>query len=134
VEEDDELEIELEEDNTSMPVLIWEAVQVGFSIEQLWQVEEELVSPSTAATKVKSKTSLSNKIVDVWVENRRMKGAPWKEPLPESCILPSRTLGDVLTVAMQKHSHTGKITMLTVHGNNQDPSSESSEKAFTDGE
>jgi hypothetical protein len=58
-EEDDESDIELEEDdNTLMSVLIREAVQAGFLIEQLQQAEEELASPSTPATKVKSKTLL----------------------------------------------------------------------------
>jgi hypothetical protein len=130
-EEDDDSEIESEEDvNTSTPVLIREAVQAGFLIEQLWQAEEELASPSTPATKIKSKTSLSNKIVEVWVENRRKKGAPWKGPLPEPRISPSRTLGDVLTVAMQNRSHTGKITTLTFHGSNQEQSSESSDRSW----
>jgi DNA-directed RNA polymerase subunit L len=130
-EEDDESDIELEEDdNTLMSVLIREAVQAGFSIERLQQAEEELASPSTPAMKVKSKTLLSNKIVEVWAGNMRKKGAPWKGPLPEPRISPSHTLGNVLTVAIQNCLHAGKIMASTVHGSNQDQSSDYSIRSW----
>jgi hypothetical protein len=107
-----------------MPVLIQEAVQVGFSIEQLQQAKEKLASLMTPSTKVKSKASLSSRIIDVWMENRRKKGAPWKGSLPEPRISPSHTFGDVLALAAKNHSHAGKFMMLTFHGSNQDQSSE----------
>jgi hypothetical protein len=51
---EDESEIKSEEDdNTWMPVLIQEAVQVGFLIEQLQQAKEKLASLMTPSTKVK---------------------------------------------------------------------------------
>jgi hypothetical protein len=37
-------------------------------------------------------------------------------------------LGNVLTVAIQNRSHAGKITTSTVHGSNQDQSSDYSRK------
>jgi hypothetical protein len=63
------------DDNTSTPVLIREAMQVGFLIEQLWQTEE-LASLTLPSMNVKSKTSLSSNIINVWMGNQRKNGAP----------------------------------------------------------
>jgi hypothetical protein len=63
------------DDNTSTPVLIREAMQVGFLIEQLWQAEE-LASLTLPSMNVKSKTSLSSNIINVWMGNQRKNGAP----------------------------------------------------------
>jgi hypothetical protein len=74
--------------------------------------------------KVKSKTSLSSKIIDVWMENQRKVGAPWKGPLPKPSKSPLHIFGNVLASAMKNHSHAGKISTLTINGGDQDQSLE----------
>jgi hypothetical protein len=106
----DDSEVKSEEDDDiSSSVLIQEAVQAGFSIEQLRQVEDGLVSLTPPSIKVKPKTSLSSKIVEVWMDNRRKKCAPWKGSLSKPRVSPSRTFDDALALVMKIHSHANNI-------------------------
>jgi nitrogen regulatory protein PII-like uncharacterized protein len=91
----------VKEDNTSTSVLIREAMDAGFSIEQLQQAAEELASSKSSSKQVKSSSqlSLSNQIVDVWLENQKMKGNPWPLPKPRKSLM--CTFGDVLDVALK---------------------------------
>jgi hypothetical protein len=112
------------EDNTSMSVLIREAMQAGFSINQLRQAEEELASPTPPSRKVKnsSKPLLSSQIIDVWMENQRKKENPWKGPLPKSHKSSMRTFGDVLALAMKSRSNIGNKSMSKFESRDQDQS------------
>jgi hypothetical protein len=49
----------VEEDSTSSPMLIREAMQAGFTIDQLHQAEEDFASPTTSSTRVKNSSKLS---------------------------------------------------------------------------
>jgi hypothetical protein len=49
----------VEEDSTSSPVLIREAMKAGFTINQLHQAEEDLASPTMPSTWVKNSSKLS---------------------------------------------------------------------------
>jgi hypothetical protein len=95
----------VEEDSTSSPVLIREAMQPGFPVDQIRQAEEELVSQSLSSRQVKnsSKLSLSSWIIDVWLENLRKKGNPWSGPSLKPHKSPLRTFGDVLALAMKSY-------------------------------
>jgi hypothetical protein len=75
---DDESGSESEEEDISTPMLVKEALDAGFSVEQVRQAEAEIPTPTSTSPKVKSlpKASISSKIVDVWVQNRKLKGKP----------------------------------------------------------
>jgi hypothetical protein len=76
-------------------------VQEGFLIEQLRQAEDELASSTPPSIKVKPKISLSSKIVEVWMDNRRKNCAPWKGSLPKPHVSPSRMFGDALALVIR---------------------------------
>jgi hypothetical protein len=64
-EDDDSLLVSDDDDFTS-PTLVKEAIEAGFTIEQVHQVEEELVSPALEKSKVSSKLkdeSISKKLL-----------------------------------------------------------------------
>lgn len=100
---DSSLEETSEEDITvSTPVLIKEAAAAGFSLSDLQRAEQELQSPSQVCAGP-SNSLIANKIVSTLVQ-RKLKGQPWKGPLPPPRVSPPRTLGDAIAVAKVSHS------------------------------
>jgi hypothetical protein len=89
---DDEYSLEESDDEEiAVITLLEEAIVVGFSMKQLCQDEEEL-------TQLKE-DSMSKKVVDLWVANRRNKAKLWRGPLPPPRQSPLRTLGDAMAKA-----------------------------------
>jgi hypothetical protein len=113
----------VEEGTPTSQALIQEALQAGFTIDQIRLAEEDLTSPTTSSLKVRnsSKLSLSSQIVDVWMENRRKKVQPWKDPLPKPRKSQLRTFGDALALATRDSSASGKKSAMTVHDRDQSP-------------
>jgi hypothetical protein len=69
--------MESEEEDTSTPTLISEALNTGFSLEQIKIAEAELDSPQQSSTQVCSNLkqgSISKQLIDVWTANRKVKG------------------------------------------------------------
>jgi hypothetical protein len=130
LDEEDSEEEAAEADSLSSLVLIEEAMQAGFTIDQIRRAEEDLASPTTSPAQVKkrSKFSLSNQIVEVWMENRRKRVDPWKGPLPKPCKLPLWTFEDVLALAMRDCSKPGIKSKPIVH--NRDQSSVSHDRSW----
>jgi hypothetical protein len=99
-EDDSSEESETEE---ATPTLIREALEAGFTIEQLRQAEAELETPSPSTPKVVrtnlKEDSMAKQIVGTWITNRRKNGKPWTGPLPPPRKSPLRTLGDALAKA-----------------------------------
>jgi hypothetical protein len=101
-EEDDELSLKSDDDDITSPTLVTEALEAGFTIDQIHQAEEELESPSSEKPKVSSKVrdeSISKKLLELWSTNCRSRVRPWKGPLssPRQSLL--HMLGDVLANA-----------------------------------
>jgi hypothetical protein len=83
-------------------MLLREAIDAGFSADQICQAEDELETPPTSTPKVRMKLkegSISQQIVDTWISNRRKNGKSWSGPLPPPCNSPLRTLGDAMAKA-----------------------------------
>jgi hypothetical protein len=97
---DDDSSTGSEEDKATTPELVAEAIEAGFTVDQIRQAEAELESPSTPKVCSKLKDgSISKQIVEVWINNRRNQGKPWTGPLPPPQKSPLRTLGDALANA-----------------------------------
>jgi hypothetical protein len=61
----------------SSPELVNESIEVGFTVDQLRQAEDELSSPSSVTPKACNhlkEGSIVKKVIDVWVDNQRNKG------------------------------------------------------------
>jgi hypothetical protein len=89
-------------DDHSTPALVREALAAGFTVDHLRQAEDELVTPSAETPKVCAKMkegSITGKIVETWVTNRRSKMKPWSGPLPPPRHSPLQTLGDAMANA-----------------------------------
>jgi hypothetical protein len=130
-EDDEESEEDsVEEDNTSSPVLIREAMQLSFSINQLRQAEEELASLTSRQVKNSYKLSLSSQIIDIWMENQRKKGNPWTGPLLKPCKSPMHTFDDALALATKNCSITGNKSMLKFQDRDQNQSSVSPDRSW----
>jgi hypothetical protein len=74
--ESDDQSMESEEEDTSTPTLISEALNAGFSLEQIKIAEVELDSPQQSSTQVCSnlKQGSISQLIDVWTANRKVKG------------------------------------------------------------
>jgi hypothetical protein len=100
--EEDEQVKESEKEDITTPMLLSEALNVGFSLEQIKLAEAELESPQQMTTKVRSNLkqgSISKQIVDVWMANHKGKAEPWSGPLPPPRMSSLRTLGDMFAKA-----------------------------------
>jgi hypothetical protein len=93
------LSLESDDDDITSPSLVTEALEAGFTIDQIHQAEEELESPSSEKPKVSSKVrdeSISKKLLELWSTNCRSRVQPWKGPLPSPRQSLLHMLGDVL--------------------------------------
>jgi hypothetical protein len=87
----------------SSPTLIVEALLVGYSLDEIRQAANELEALPSPASKAYSKLkqgSISKRIVDVWVDNRKGKIKPWVGPLPPPRQSPMRPFRDVFAKAL----------------------------------
>lgn len=83
----------------STPVFINEALDAGFTIEQLAMAEHALdsgISSSPNALRLP-------KVIVSELVRRKLAGTPWKAPLPSPRVSPPRTLGDFLATANRQH-------------------------------
>jgi hypothetical protein len=101
------------------PMLMDEALAVGFTIDQIHQVEAELETPSTSTPKVQMKLkegSFSKQIIDAWVRNRWNDGKPWIGPVPPPRKSPLRTLGDAIaTTKVENHQKLLSLNAMKDH-------------------
>jgi hypothetical protein len=102
-----------DDEDITTPTLMSESLEAGFTVEHLRQAEADLRTPTSSTGKVRvnlSECSISKKIVDAWINNRRNIGKPWCGPLPPPRESPLRTLGDALANAKvqirRKASHS----------------------------
>jgi hypothetical protein len=89
VVEDDDLS------EPSTPQFISQALDAGFTIDELSRAEKALDSGTTP---IPSDVKLSKSIVSNLVQ-RKIEGKPWQGPLPSPRVSPPRTLGDYLATA-----------------------------------
>jgi hypothetical protein len=105
VSEDDDSSSNLEEDEATTLELVGEAIEAGFTVDQICQVEAELESPSTHKVCSKLKDgSISKQIVEVWTNNKQNQRKPWTGPLPPPWKSPLHMLGDALANAKVEYS------------------------------
>jgi hypothetical protein len=103
--DDDASSMSSEEEGLDSPALVREVIEAGFMVNQIYQTEQELSSPSPAtpmAGKHLKEGSIPKKIIDVWVGNRWNVDRPWSGPLPLPRQSPMRTLGDALAKSKVK--------------------------------
>jgi hypothetical protein len=75
-----------------MPEFISDAMDAGFTLEQLSKAERALNLGNTPCS---DDVNLSKKIVSKDVQ-RKINGRPWQGPLPPPRVSPPRMLGDFL--------------------------------------
>lgn len=92
-ESDDEALVEKQSPST--PEFIVEALDAGFTVDQLARAEKALASSNVPSS---GDRLLPNSIVAKMVE-RKLAGAPWQGPLPSPRVSPPRTLGDCVSKA-----------------------------------
>jgi hypothetical protein len=71
-------------------------------MDQIHQAKEELSTPPHDSSKVcenMKEASLTKKVIDDWIHNRRNRGQSWSSLLPSPRQSPLRTLGDALANA-----------------------------------
>jgi hypothetical protein len=89
---DDEAVAEMKSPST--PEFIAEALDAGFSVDQLARAEAALASSNDQSTDRLLPISIVTKLVQ-----RNLAGAPWQGPLPYPRVSPPRTLGDCIANA-----------------------------------
>jgi hypothetical protein len=112
-----------DEDETSSPTLAKEALEAGFTLDQIRHAETELDTPPTGTSKVCAQLqegSISKQIVDAWVFNRRKQGNPWRGPLRPPRQSPPRTLGDAMAKA-KFVDHRKAMSMSSRHDTHRVP-------------
>jgi hypothetical protein len=84
------------------PEFIKEALDAGFTVEQLARAECALESGNSISS---SEKFLPNLIVNT-MARKKLVGAPWEGPLPSPRVSPPRTLGDCIASAYQRSTTT----------------------------
>ena len=99
-ETDEESEQEDDCESVSSPEFIRRAMELGFTVPELLQAENEMPSPTSQVPIVEG--SIAAKILNTMVKHASSKPArrPWRGPLPPPRVSPKRTLGDAIEAAM----------------------------------
>lgn len=82
----------------STPEFVKDALDAGFTLDQLVRAERALASGNSPSSSEK----ILPKLITSTMAKKKMVGAPWKGPLPSPRVSPPRTLGDCLTVASRR--------------------------------
>lgn len=90
----------------STPEFVNEAVEAGFTVDQLLRAERALSSGNNSP--IAKDILLSKEIVKKLVSQKRQL-IPWKGPLPKPRISPPRTLGDCLATALPASSSSSPV-------------------------
>jgi hypothetical protein len=93
-DDSDEEDLEITQ-SPSTPEFIGEALDAGFTIDQLARAEKALVSGNSSSS---SDRHLPSSVVTKLVQ-RKLVGAPWQGPLPPPRVSPPRTLRDCVVKA-----------------------------------
>jgi hypothetical protein len=91
----DDSDDDADQEESSTPEFISDAMDAGFTLEQLSKAKRALNSGNTPCS---DDVNLSKKIVSKLVQ-RNINGRPWQGPLPPPRVSPPRTLGDFLAMA-----------------------------------
>jgi len=98
-ETDEESEQEDNYESVSSPEFIRRAMELGFTVPELLQAENEMPSPTSQVPIVEG--SIVAKILNTMVKHASSKPArrPWRGPLPPPRVSPKQTLGDAIEAA-----------------------------------
>lgn len=106
-ESDEESKYDCDVDAISSPQLIQEAMDAGFTVQDLEAAEKELISPNSRS---ENKDSISTRIISNWVQRRRVI-KPWSGPLPKPRISPKQTIGDAIAKAKYQVRNPRKLNL-----------------------
>jgi len=82
----------------SIPEFVKDALEAGFTVDQLARAERALASGNIPSS---SDRRLSRSVISSLV-HKKLVGTPWHGPLPSPRVSPPRTLGDFFAKATER--------------------------------